>query len=109
MEFTGAFVRAKYDFDDPAELSEYPVTNGALVSAVGKYFSEVRELVLQLLDNFRHAFAVMQVGLVDSHGHRNAKDVNHNVLLAPLDSFVAVGPPPYLNPHDDTSSRCGKQ
>ena len=92
LEFAGAFVRAKHDFDDPAELPEHPVTKGALVSAVGKYLSQARELVLELLDNLRRAFAVMQVGLVHSHGHRNAKCVNHNVLLASLDSFVAVDP-----------------
>ena len=92
LEFAGAFVRAKYNFDDPIELPEYPVTKGALVSAVGKYLLQVRELVLQLLDNLRRAFAVMQVGFVDSHGHQNAECVNHNVLLASLDPFVAVDP-----------------
>ena len=46
LEFAGAFVRAKHDFDDPAELPERPVTKGALVSAVGKYLSQARELVL---------------------------------------------------------------
>ena len=48
LEFAGAFVRAKHDFDDPAELPEHPVTKGALVSAVGKYLSQARELVLGL-------------------------------------------------------------
>lgn len=77
LKFAGAFVRAKYYFNDPAELPEYPVTKGAMVSTIGKYLSQARELVLELLDNLRCAFAVMQVGLVDSHGHRNAKCVNH--------------------------------
>ena len=63
-----------------------------MVSAVSQYLFQTRELVLQLLNDFRSALAVMQVGLMNGDGHREPQCINHNMFLAPFDLFVAVNP-----------------
>lgn len=92
FEITWTFIRAKHDFNNPSELPGHPITKGASVSSISKYFSESRKLVLQLLYDLRCTSAIMQIGFVDGHSHWNAKCVNHNVFLAPFDFFVSVNP-----------------
>ena len=59
-----------------------------MVSAVSQYLFQTRELVLQLLNDFRSALAVMQVGLMNGDGHREPQCINHNMFLAPFDLFL---------------------
>ena len=46
--------------------------------------------MIKLPNHLRSALAVMNVGLMNRDGHREAKRVNHNVFLASFDFLVPV-------------------